>query len=134
SMGEQVLLVVARRAHRVIATAYFLVGRATLYGRYWGCTEEVPGLHFEACYYQGIEFCIENKMVRFEPGAQGEHKISRGFLPTLTWSGHWIKDPRFRAAIGEFLDRENFRMNQYIRDLNQHSPYRDGLMNTGEPS
>ncbi|MGH8557484.1 MAG: GNAT family N-acetyltransferase [Methylococcales bacterium] len=130
TMGEQILLVIARRAHRVIASSYFLVGRSALYGRYWGCSEEIPGLHFEACYYQGIEYCIENKLACFEPGAQGEHKISRGFLPTRTWSGHWIKDSRFRAAIAQFLQQENFRMTQYINDQNQHSPYREGLVNT----
>ncbi|MGH8551238.1 MAG: GNAT family N-acetyltransferase [Methylococcales bacterium] len=130
TMGEQVLLVVARRAHRMIASAYFLVGPSALYGRYWGCSEAIPGLHFEACYYQGIEYCIEKKLVRFEPGAQGEHKISRGFLPTRTWSGHWIKDTRFRAAIAQFLHQESLRMNQTIDDLNQHSPYREGVVDS----
>lgn len=125
TMGDQVLLVVARRAQRMIASSYFLVGSSALYGRYWGYSEDVPGLHFEACYYQGIEYCIEAKLARFEPGAQGEHKISRGFLPTPTWSGHWIKEPRFRTAIVQFLDRESIQVNQYIRELNQHSPYRE---------
>lgn len=84
SMGDQVLVVLALRRGKIIGVAYFLVGRKALFGRYWGCTEEVPALHFEACYYQGIEFCIEQTIERFEPGAQGEHKISRGFLPTRT--------------------------------------------------
>ena len=124
TMGEQILLVVAYRAKQIIAASYFLVGRDTLYGRYWGCFEEITGLHFELCYYQGIEFCIENRFQRFEPGAQGEHKISRGFLPTETWSLHWVQDSRFRAAIADFLDRETIQMNAYIADLATHSPFK----------
>lgn len=124
-MGDEILLVIARRNGRIIASAYFLVGRSALYGRYWGCSEEAPGLHFETCYYQGIEYCIENRLARFEPGAQGEHKISRGFLPTRTWSGHWIRDPRFKAAIAGFLQQENIQIDRYIDHLNRHSPYRN---------
>ncbi len=127
TMGEQILLIVARRANCVVASSYFLVGRSALYGRYWGCSEDIPGLHFECCYYQGIEYCIENQLTLFEPGAQGEHKISRGFLPVRTWSGHWIQDSRFRAAIAQFLHQEAIRMDRYISDLSEHSPYREGL-------
>ncbi|MGH8474307.1 MAG: GNAT family N-acetyltransferase, partial [Methylococcales bacterium] len=128
TMGEQILLVIASRRKRMIASAFFLVGQAALYGRYWGCSEEIPGMHFETCYYQGIEYCIENKLACFEPGAQGEHKISRGFLPTRTWSGHWIKDPRFRSAIEAFLQQEKLRINETMLELNQHSPYREGVL------
>ena len=124
TMGEQILLVLACRGKRIVAASYFLVGHDTLYGRYWGCFEEISGLHFELCYYQGIEFCIANRLQRFEPGAQGEHKISRGFLPTETWSLHWVQDPRFRAAIADFLDEETIQMNAYIADLSTHSPFK----------
>jgi predicted N-acyltransferase len=124
TMGEQVLAVLAFRKGRVIGAAYFLVGADALYGRYWGCTEEIPGLHFEACYYQGIEFCLEAGLSRFEPGAQGEHKISRGFLPTKTWSLHWIADPAFRKAIARFLSREEAGMETYIAELAARSPFK----------
>ena len=127
-MGEQIMLVIARRDQKIIASSYFLVGSSVLYGRYWGCSEEIPGLHFEACYYQGIEYCIEKGLLGFEPGAQGEHKISRGFLPTRTWSGHWIKDPRFQAAISDFLREESLHIERYIGELNQHSPYREDFL------
>ncbi|MGZ8215859.1 GNAT family N-acetyltransferase [Methylomagnum sp.] len=125
TMGEQVMVVLARRRGEIIGAAYFLVGRDALYGRYWGCTEDVPDLHFEACYYQGIEFCIETGLCRFEPGAQGEHKISRGFLPTRTWSLHWIAEPKFRRAIAGFLTRETSAMAAYIAELEARSPFKN---------
>lgn len=124
TMGEQIMLVLAKRDERIIAASYFLVGSDTLYGRYWGCFEEFPSLHFEACYYQGLEHCIENGLSRFEPGAQGEHKISRGFLPTETWSLHWIRDQQFRLAIENFLEREVDHMHDYMNFLNSHSPFK----------
>lgn len=126
TMGEQVRLVMARRGGEFIAAAYFLAGVDCLYGRYWGATEEIPGLHFEACYYQGIEYCIAQGLRRFEPGAQGEHKISRGFLPARTWSYHWIAHPGFRVPIGQFLDREARLMDDYIERQMARSPYRAG--------
>jgi uncharacterized protein len=134
TMGEQILLVLAYRAKRIVAASYFLVGRDTLYGRYWGCFEQIPGLHFELCYYQGIQFCIENRLERFEPGAQGEHKISRGFLPTETWSLHWVQHPRFHAAIADFLDQETVHMNAYIAELATHSPFKAGTANDAHGS
>jgi hypothetical protein len=100
------------------------VGDDCLYGRYWGASEEIPGLHFEACYYQGIEYCIERGLQRFEPGAQGEHKISRGFLPTRTRSYHWISHPGFRAPIADFLKRESLMMDDYHRRLMEKSPFK----------
>jgi predicted N-acyltransferase len=124
TMGEQIRLVVARRQGQMIGAAYFLVGQDCLYGRYWGAREEIPGLHFEACYYQGIEYCIERGLQRFEPGAQGEHKISRGFLPTRTWSYHWISHPGFRAPIADFLQRESLMMDDYHRRLMEKSPFK----------
>jgi uncharacterized protein len=93
------MLVLAERAGQTIAMALCLRSRDTLYGRYWGCFEEVPGLHFECCYYQGIEYCIEHGLQRFEPGAQGEHKLARGFLPQLTHSSHYLPMPAFREAV-----------------------------------
>ncbi len=124
TMGEQILLVLVYRGDAIIASSFFLIGHDTLYGRYWGSSENHPCLHFEACYYQGIEYCIERGIHRFEPGAQGEHKISRGFLPTKTWSWHWIKEPAFKTAIAKFIDRETAHMELYMAELGQHSPYK----------
>lgn len=124
SMGDQILLVRAERNGRILAGAYFLVGPHTLYGRYWGCFEEFPALHFETCYYQGLDYCIERGLKRFEPGAQGEHKLSRGFLPTPTWSFHWMRHPRFRAALDPLLIEEIQSMKDYMAELSAHSPYR----------
>jgi predicted N-acyltransferase len=123
-MGDQVRLVVGRRQGRVIAAAYFLVGTHALYGRYWGCQEDIPGLHFELCYYQGIDYCIASNIARFEPGAQGEHKVSRGFLPTPTWSYHWIAEPGFQAPIARFLTHERHAVEHYIDSQMARSPYR----------
>jgi predicted N-acyltransferase len=123
-MGEQVLVVLALRRGRIIGAAYFLIGQDTLYGRYWGCTEDIPGLHFEACYYQGIEFCLEAGLRRFEPGAQGEHKISRGFLPTRTWSTHWIANSEFRRLIARFLEHEETTMQAYFAETQARSPFK----------
>jgi predicted N-acyltransferase len=123
-MGEQVWVVFAERNQEVIAAAFFLVGTDTLYGRYWGCFEEVPNLHFEACYYQGLDFCLAHGLRRFEPGAQGEHKIPRGFLPTDTWSMHWIAHPQFSQSIGQYLQRETVQIQQYMEELREHSPFK----------
>ncbi len=124
AMPRQFLLVLADRGSRTIAGALFLRSRTTLYGRYWGCSEPLPGLHFETCYYQGIEYCLANGLSRFEPGAQGEHKLARGFLPTRTRSLHYIPDPRFRQAIGDALQREAVWQLGYREQLMRHSPYR----------
>ena len=124
TMGEQLVLVFAHHPDRPVAGAINFRGHDTLYGRHWGCSEAFHSLHFEACYYQGIDYCIANGLQRFEPGAQGEHKISRGFLPTPTWSTHWIRDPGFRAAIEDFLRREQRGMRDYMETLAEQSPYR----------
>jgi predicted N-acyltransferase len=124
TMGEQLLLVLAYRGQDLVAAAFNLVGTRTLYGRHWGCFEDYHSLHFEACYYQGLEFCIRSGLERFEPGAQGEHKISRGFLPTPTWSAHWIADPEFRKGIGRFLELETEGMAEYLADMQARSPFR----------
>ncbi len=125
TMGRQLLLVLAYHGSEIVAAAFDLVGERSLYGRHWGCFRDFHSLHFEACYYQGLEYCIEQGLGRFEPGAQGEHKISRGFLPTATWSAHWIADPRFRAAIRGALDREARAMHDYLEEMRGHSPYRE---------
>ncbi|MBS0557037.1 MAG: N-acetyltransferase [Proteobacteria bacterium] len=123
AMPNRVLAVLAWRGDEIIAAALLLRSRDTLYGRYWGCREAVPGLHFEACYYQGIEYCLRHGLRRFEPGAQGEHKLARGFLPELTRSFHYVADPGFRAAIGDALAREAIALNAYRDELLAHSPY-----------
>jgi hypothetical protein len=124
TMGEQVLLVFAIYRGEPVAGAIMLCGDNALYGRHWGCSREFHSLHFETCYYQGIEYCIKHGLALFEPGAQGEHKLSRGFLPTLTWSAHWIRDARFSAAIGHFLAHEHDMIVDYYEDMQRNSPYR----------
>jgi len=113
----------AYRNGRIIAGALFLSSNTALYGRYWGAREQVPGLHFELCYYQGIEYCLSAGLTRFEPGAQGEHKLSRGFLPVRTHSRHYIADVRFRDALRSVLQREATMMESYGEELLQHSPF-----------
>jgi len=123
-LADRVLLVMASRGDRIIAGALNLIGRDTLYGRYWGCCEDVRSLHFELCYHQAIEFAIERGLKRVEAGAQGEHKIARGYLPTLTHSAHFITDPGLRAAVAEFLDQERPAVRQHLKRLMTESPYR----------
>ncbi len=124
-LGPRVQLAQVLEGDRLVAGALFLRSRTVLYGRYWGCEQELDGVHFEACYYQGIEHCIQEGIQRFEPGAQGEHKIARGFLPTRTWSAHWIADPGFRRAIADFLDRETPMVERYHVEMSGHSPYKE---------
>ena len=124
TMGDQVLLVLAYSRGQPVAAGFDLIGSDTLYGRHWGCSENHHSLHFETCYYQGLDFCIREGLRRFEPGAQGEHKLSRGFLPTPTWPAHAISHPRFRGAIAHFLDLEAQGMQDYIGEMRTHSPYR----------
>ena len=125
TMGEQLVLVFASHEQRLVAGAIMFRGDDALYGRHWGCLEEFNSLHFEACYYQGIEYCIENKLALFEPGAQGEHKISRGFLPSYTWSAHQLVNEQFREAIQRYLLQEHEMMVDYHDDLMQTSPFRN---------
>ena len=124
SMPENVLLVLALRDGKPIAAAFNLHDSQRLYGRYWGATEFVPGLHFETCYYQAIEFCIQRGLKVFEGGAQGEHKLARGFVPVQTWSAHWVAHPEFAAAIGTFLEHEVQGTRHYLNRLNDSSPFR----------
>ncbi|GAB3078762.1 GNAT family N-acetyltransferase [Bordetella muralis] len=121
--GTMVLIVALRDGHP-IAAALNMRGGDTLYGRYWGSLEFVSGLHFETCYLQSIDYCIQHGLASFEGGAQGEHKMARGLLPTPTWSAHWIADPRFAAAIEDFLERETQAVDGYLGELEAHTPFR----------
>lgn len=118
------LLVLAQRQGVPVACALNVRGENVLYGRYWGCIEQVPGLHFETCYAQSIAYCIEHRIEWFEGGAQGEHKISRGLLPVKTFSAHWVADARFAEAIAEFLQRETQAVEDYVEELEQSSPFK----------
>ncbi|MFI4890866.1 MAG: GNAT family N-acetyltransferase [Steroidobacterales bacterium] len=122
-MPDQMMLKIARLKKEPIAVAIFFVGEDALFGRYWGTSGNYHSLHFETCYYQGIEFCIERKLGRFEPGTQGEHKVPRGFVPTITRSAHDIVDPRFAAAIRDFAVREARGVDQYAAAIGEHVPY-----------
>jgi len=124
TMGEQLLLVLAVKDDKYVGAALSFVGSDTLYGRYWGCYEEYNSLHFEACYYQGLDYCIEQGLKRFDSGAQGEHKISRGFEPIATYSAHWIKDARFATAIDQFLAREQKAVQLYKQDAATYLPFK----------
>jgi len=124
-MANAVVLIEAHYQGEVIAAALNIQHGDVLYGRYWGCKEEFHSLHFETCYYQAINYCINNKLTRFEGGAQGEHKLSRGFLPVTTCSAHWMADSRLNTAISDFLEREKGHVAHYQQILNEHSPYRD---------
>jgi len=126
TMGDQLVFMIASKDRRIVAGAICLRSGDTLYGRHWGCLEDYHSLHFETCYYQGIDYCIRHGLKSFEPGAQGEHKISRGFLPTPTWSAHWIAHQGFSGVIGRFLDQETDAMLDYIQDLAERSPFRRG--------
>jgi predicted N-acyltransferase len=121
--ADPLLAVLGRRGGRIGAMALCLRGPDTLYGRYWGSDDPTPGLHFEACYYQGIDWCIRNRVSAFEPGAQGEHKIARGFLPATTTSWHWLVEPALRAAVARALERERQAVAGYAAAAAAHSPF-----------
>jgi uncharacterized protein len=126
AMPDNVLLVIGRRDGVRIAAALNVFTPAALYGRYWGATEFHSGLHFETCYYQAIEFCIDRGIALFEGGAQGEHKLARGLLPVRTLSAHWLAHPQFASAVEHFLARETNGIGAYLDELNEHSPFRSG--------
>ncbi|MEX0975809.1 MAG: GNAT family N-acetyltransferase [Woeseia sp.] len=123
-LPRQILVVLAEQRRQPVAAAVFYRGGDTLYGRYWGSEEHFNALHFETCYYQGIDYCIANAIGRFEPGTQGEHKISRGFVPIATWSAHWLAQPEFFAAVGKYLRDERRHVDRYMSAVDGHSPYR----------
>ncbi len=124
TMPENILLIIAERGGEPIASSMVIHSADTLFGRYWGELEHVPCLHFETAYYQPLEFCIEQKIAVFEGGAQGEHKMARGFLPTKTWSAHWLAHPAFADAIERFLEREQGGIDEYIDELNDRNPFK----------
>ncbi len=121
---DAVRLLIAERNGAPVAAAWFLIDARTLYGRYWGAVEDIPCLHFEACYYQAIEYAIDHGLVHLEGGAQGEHKLARGFTPQPTRSAHWLRDPRFADAVARFLEQESGHMDAWIDELNERTPFR----------
>ncbi len=125
-MADHVLLVMARREQRYVAGALNIIGGDTLYGRYWGCNEHHPCLHFELCYYQAIDFAIEKGLRVVEAGAQGEHKLARGYVPTTTYSLHWIANPSLRSAIANYLDHERDYVAQANDELASLTPFKKG--------
>ena len=126
AMGERCLLVMVKRGSKAIAGALNLIGGDCLYGRYWGAIEHHPCLHFEVCYYQAIEFAIQHGLARVEAGAQGEHKLARGYLPTGTYSAHYIADPGLRRAIADYLKRERAYVDAAGKELAEYAPFRKG--------
>ena len=130
-MADQILLVMARRNGRYIAGAINFIGSDTLFGRHWGCVEHHAFLHFEICYYQAIQYAIERKLKRVEAGAGGSHKITRGYMPTTTYSAHYIDDPRLRKAIADFLVHERAHVAAEIDEYAEAAPFRRG--GTGAP-
>ena len=121
---DTLMVKLAVHGRQIVAAAIFFIGENALFGRYWGAAGDYHSLHFETCYHQGIEFCIERGLKRFEPGTQGEHKVSRGFEPTLTWSAHYVADPQFRAAIADYLAQEGAAVEAYAHEVQTHVPYR----------
>jgi predicted N-acyltransferase len=126
TMADQILLIFAKRNGVPIAGALNLFGEGVLFGRNWGCTEYVPFLHFETCYYQAIDFAIAHGLDKVEAGAQGEHKLLRGYMPVPTYSAHYIAHPGLRKAIGEFLVRERHVVAENIEVLSEHGPFKKG--------
>ncbi|WP_031549892.1 GNAT family N-acetyltransferase [Parvularcula oceani] len=125
-MADRMLLILADRGGRTIAGALNMIGGDTLYGRYWGRTEHVPFLHFELCYYQAIDFALEHGLTRVEAGAQGEHKVARGYRPVATSSAHWFADPGFKEAVADYLERERAQVEDDIGYLGEFTPFRRG--------
>jgi Uncharacterized protein conserved in bacteria len=124
SLPRNLVMFLADHEGRTIAGALCLRGGDTLYGRYWGAESVLPGLHFETCYYQGIDYCLREGLKIFEPGAQGEHKIARGFLPTFVYSRHWIARPDFSAALADWCGEEALAVRRYALSLQAHTPFK----------
>ncbi|MFG6498915.1 GNAT family N-acetyltransferase [Sulfitobacter sp. 1A15106] len=124
SLRDDIALVLAERDGHWVAGALNFIGRETLFGRYWGCTEHHPFLHFELCYYRAMDFAIAHGLARVEAGAQGEHKLARGYLPSPTWSLHWMRDPGFAAAVGEYLQAERDAVDEEISVLTDYGPFK----------
>ena len=126
ALPDNLLVILAEDGIAPVAAAVFFVTEHTLYGRYWGSAGHYNALHFETCYYQGIDYCIDKGIQTFNPGTQGEHKISRGFLPAETWSAHWLAQPAFFSAIGEYVEEESRHIDRYMDAVDDHSPFRKG--------
>ena len=126
-LPDNILVILAEKEREPIAAAVFFESASTLYGRYWGSNGYHDALHFETCYYQGIDYCIEKGLQVFEPGTQGEHKISRGFSPVSTWSAHWLAQPEFFSAISDYLDEEARHVERYMDAVDEHAPYRTNV-------
>lgn len=124
TMAENIMVVLAKHHHRYVAAAINFRSQTQLFGRYWGCFQEYDSLHFEVCYYSGIEYCIQENLKIFQPGAGGEHKISRGFLPTYTWSAHWIAHPQFSYSLQDFCQREEQMIQEQYINLMEMSPFK----------
>lgn len=123
TLPEAPVLALARAGDDYIAGAFALRGGDTLYGRHWGCARYVRHLHFELCYYRFIDYAIAQGLTHFDAGAQGEHKVPRGFVPIRTWSVHWLRDPGLRRAVADFLRRETVAVERYVEDLAAHTAY-----------
>jgi predicted N-acyltransferase len=126
ALKSRMVVFLAYQADKPVASAVCYRDDAALYGRHWGSDIVCPGLHFELSYYAGIEYAIAHGLQRFDAGAQGEHKLARGFEPTATWSAFWIADPRMRAAVAHFLSREDAAMQDYEAEMAAHLPYKAG--------
>jgi uncharacterized protein len=128
TMPEHWVMFVASRGARRVACSLIAVDRAAgaAFGRYWGALEHIPNVHFEACYYQPLQWCIEHRFRRFEGGAQGEHKMARGLMPARTGSAHWIAEPEFARAIGAHLQQEGGAIDEYLGELDERSPFKAG--------
>jgi predicted N-acyltransferase len=133
TLPGNLVVILARAGTEPIAAAICFRSADTLYGRYWGSKADFHSLHFETCYYQGIEYCIREGLRLFEPGTQGEHKISRGFLPTPTWSFHWLREPGFQHAVQAYLERETAHVDSYMAHWDEHLPYRRDALEAERP-
>ena len=125
-LPDNILAIIAEKDDQPIAAAVFFESDTALYGRYWGSDGHYDALHFETCYYQGIDYCIESGKQRFEPGTQGEHKVARGFVPSTTWSAHWLAHPEFANAIERYLNEEGRHVDRYMDAVDAHTPYKAG--------
>ena len=124
-LGKELLMILAEVDGNPIAGALNFIGQDALFGRYWGCTESYSNLHFEICYYQAIEYAIENNLSRVEAGAQGEHKLARGYMPNHTYSLHWINNSNFSTAVAQYLDEERKAVGQEMEILSDYGPFKD---------
>jgi uncharacterized protein len=133
TLGQSMPILTVRREGLIIATGLCIRSKDTLYGRHWGALEDLPGLHFEACYYRGIEFCLRHGLTTFDPGVQGDHKLLRGFLPEQTYAAYWFQHANWRDAFEPVLDAERAQVRRHLELARAHDPYRDGLVEDAGP-